>query len=261
MATIQANGIELYYETAGAGEPLLLLHGLGSSTRDWELQIPFFAQHFRVMAVDMRGHGRSAKPPGPYSVPLFAQDVVGFLDAMGETAVHVIGISMGGMIAFQLAVEAPHLIKKMVIVNSVPELAPRNLKEKLQIWQRYAIIRLMGMRRMGEFLSKRLFPKPDQADIRARFVSRWAENDQRAYLAATQGLVGWRVTDRLGEIACPTLMISADEDYWPVAEKEAYMARIKDGRFVVFTDSRHATPIDQTERFNQTVLDFLQDKE
>ncbi len=260
MATIQVNGIELYYEVSGDGEPLLLLHGLGSSTRDWELQTPVFAEHFQAITVDMRGHGRSAKPPGPYSVPLFAQDTAMVLQELGVTAVRVVGISMGGMIAFQLALDFPQLIKKMVIVNSMPELVPRTLKEKFQIWQRYAITRIMGMRRMGEFLSQRLFPKPEQAEFRERFAERWAQNDQRAYLTATKALAGWSVTERLGEIGCPTLVIAADEDYWPVAAKEAYTAQIPDGRLVIFEDSRHVTPIDQTQRFNQTVLHFLQEK-
>ena len=72
MPTQRANGIDIYYEMAGQGEPLLLLHGLGSRSDDWQLQMPAFAARYCVVAADMRGHGRSAKPPGPYSVPLMA---------------------------------------------------------------------------------------------------------------------------------------------------------------------------------------------
>ncbi len=79
MPKIRVNNVELYYETAGEGEPLLLLHGLGSSVRDWERQIPEMAQSYRVIACDVCGHGRSEKPPGPYSMPQFARDTADLL--------------------------------------------------------------------------------------------------------------------------------------------------------------------------------------
>ena len=84
MPTQRANGIDIYYEMAGQGEPLLLLHGLGSRSDDWQLQLPAFAARYCVVAADMRGHGRTAKPPGPTSVPMMAADVLGLLDALGR---------------------------------------------------------------------------------------------------------------------------------------------------------------------------------
>ena len=75
MPIVNLEAISLYYEEHGAGEPLLFLHGLGSDGRSWEYQRDVFAQQFRVILVDVRGHGRSAKPPGPYSVPQFAADI------------------------------------------------------------------------------------------------------------------------------------------------------------------------------------------
>ena len=74
MSTIRVNGVELYYEIHGDGEPVLLIHGLGSSTRDWDLQVDALAKHFRAITFDVRGHGRSEKPKQRYSVKLFADD-------------------------------------------------------------------------------------------------------------------------------------------------------------------------------------------
>ncbi|MFQ5399591.1 MAG: alpha/beta fold hydrolase [Anaerolineae bacterium] len=257
MPEIRVRDITMYYEERGRGRPLLLLHGLGSSVRDWELQMPVFSRQYRVIAVDMRGHGRSAKPKGPYSLPMFAADTAEFIRRLALAPVHVVGISMGGMIALQLAVDAPELLKSMALVNCGPELVPRTFKEKLQVQQRMLITRIMGMRRMGEFLAPRLFPKPDQATLRQLIAERWAKNDRRAYLASLRALVGWSVAAQLSQIACPTLVVAAEEDYTPITVKEAYAAEMPNARLHVIEDSRHATPIDQPEQFNQVVLAFL----
>lgn len=257
MPTIRTKEVKLYYEELGTGEALLLLHGLGSSTADWALQMEPLAQHFRVIAVDMRGHGRSDKPPGPYSIPMFADDVSTVLQVLEIPAAHILGISLGGMVAFQLAVSYPEMVKSLIIVNSVPSMVVNNFVDRWQLWQRLAIVELMGMRRMGEYLAPRLFPKPEQDDLRQEIVQRWAQNDKRAYLAATRSFVGWDVTNQLAAISCPALVISAEEDYWPLADKEAYTAQIPNARLLVIEDSRHATPVDQPEIFNTAVLDFL----
>jgi pimeloyl-ACP methyl ester carboxylesterase len=257
MPTLQLHDIRLYYEVAGQGDPVVFIHGLGSSARDWEYQVPFFAPRYRVVVFDVRGHGRSDKPPGPYSVPLFAQDAAALIRALEAAPAHVVGISMGGMIALQLAVDEPALVRSLVVVNSGPELVVRTFRERLMILQRFLIVRLLGMRKMGEVLSQRLFPRPDQAPLRQMFVERWAENDPRAYREAMRALVGWSVADRLGDIRCPTLVIASDQDYTPVSAKEAYVARMLNARLVVIPDAHHAVTVERPEEFNQALLDFL----
>jgi 3-oxoadipate enol-lactonase len=256
MPSLPSNGINLYYETQGEGESILFIHGLGSSTRDWEYQVPELSRRYRVITFDLRGHGQSEKPPGPYSMPMFAADAVGLLQALGLASVHVVGLSLGGGVAFQLALDAPRMVKTLVILNSGPEMVLRSFKQRMAIWQRLAIVRMMGMRKMGEVLSQRLFVKPEQAAMRDTFVNRWAENDKAAYLAALRALIGWSVTARLGEITCPTLVVSADHDYTPVAFKEAYSARIPQAKVVTIADSRHVTPLDQPQELNRVLLEF-----
>ena len=256
MPKLHVQGIDLHYITAGQGQPVLLLHGLGSSARDWEFQFPAFSERYQVVAVDTRGHGESSKPPGPYSLPLFASDVAGLIKALEIAPAHVLGISMGGMIAFQMAVSAPELVSSLVIVNAAPELIVRTFRERLNLIQRQLIVRLLGMRRMGEVLGGRLLPKPDQEELRRVFADRWAENDPKAYRETMKALVGWSVADQLGDIRCPVLVIAAENDYTPVALKEAYIKRMPSAKLVVIEDSTHATPVDQPEKFNRAVLDF-----
>jgi pimeloyl-ACP methyl ester carboxylesterase len=257
MPKIHVGDINLYYEIIGQGEPVLFIHGLGSSTRDWELQVEPFSKAYQVIVYDVRGHGVSDKPSGPYSIPLFAKDAIELIKSLEIAPVHIVGISMGGMIGFQLAVDAPELIKSLVVVNCGPERIVKTIKHRIQFFQRQFIVRILGMRKMGKVLSKRLFPKEGQEEIRNIFVERWAENDPRAYRESLKAIVGWSVMDRLEVIGCPVLVIAAVEDYTPVETKVRYVKEIPHGELVVIEDSRHATPADQPEAFNQVLMDFL----
>lgn len=107
MAWFDHEGCSLHYEEYGHGTPLVLIHGLGSSSQDWELQIPVLARHYRLVVVDVRGHGRSDKPRERYSIQGFTYDLIALFEHLDLPPAHVVGLSMGGMIAFQLAVDEP----------------------------------------------------------------------------------------------------------------------------------------------------------
>lgn len=257
MPKLLVNDIEQYYESRGQGSPLLLIHGLGSSTQDWEMQVAYFSKFYQVITYDVRGHGRSDKPPGPYSVPLFAADIIALMRELHLGPLNIVGISMGGAIAFQMSIDAPDLINSMVIVNFTPELIMRTFKERMTLWLRTMIVRVLGMRKMGQVLSDRLFPKPEHEELRKRFTNSWAKNDKRAYLNSLNALVGWSVADRLNEIDCPVLVIASDEDYTPVATKEAFIGKIKSAELVVIDDARHAVIVERPDEFNQVLHGFL----
>tara|TARA_R110001592_G_scaffold35495_3_gene120724 strand:+ start:7240 stop:8052 length:813 start_codon:yes stop_codon:yes gene_type:complete len=257
MAYLQLNGCNLHYTDQGEGEPVLLIHGLGSSERDWEYQLPALLPGYRVLCLDMRGHGKSEKPKGGYSVKTFAEDCLAFIAFMQLSKPHIVGISMGGMIAFQLATDRPDVPASLTIVNSGPELIPRHPREYLLVAQRLFFAHVLPLSAIAKGLAKTLFPKSEQQDIRETFESRWLENDRRAYLASLRALVGWGVTDKLDRIICPVLVISADKDYTPVEKKREYVSRLGDARLEVIEDSRHGTPIDQADKFNALLLDFL----
>jgi pimeloyl-ACP methyl ester carboxylesterase len=254
---MQVNDIEIYCEMEGQGEPLLLLHGLGSSSAGWQMQRQAFAAEYQVIMPDIRGHGRSDKPPGPYSMALFASDIVALLDTLDVPAVHIVGLSLGGMIGFQMAVDQPERVRSLTVVNAGPEVVPRTFKERRAIWQRQLLVNLFSMERIAETIGGRLFPEPEQAELRQMAIEGFAANDKAAYKAATGAILGWSVRDRLGEIRCPVLLIASDMDYTPVSAKEAYLAEIPGSRLVVIENSRHAAPIDQYEAFNAAVGEFL----
>ncbi len=257
MPMITVNGLEVFYESRGSGAPVLLVHGLGSSTEDWEPQVSELAREFTVVTYDVRGHGRTGKPAGAYSVSQFASDAAALIGALGLGAVHVVGLSMGGMIAFQLAADHPELVRSLVIVNSGPEMVPRTFKEKLGIVQRRLIVRLMGMRKMGEVLAERLLPGAEHSARREVFVDRWARNDKDAYLRALSALVGWTVTAKLPAITQPVLVVTADQDYTPVAWKQWYTSLMPNATLAVIPESRHMMPVERPQLFHETLVPFL----
>jgi len=257
MPTLRVRDIDMYYEVSGEGPPLLLLHGLGSSTRDWEYQVPVLKKKFKVITVDARGHGRSDKPAGPYNVAQFAADMAEFIRMMKTGPLHVVGLSMGGVIAFQLAVDYPDLVRSMCIVNAGPELLLPRLQDKFMLFTRLFIVRVLGMRMTGRKLAGEMFPHKHQEEFKKKLIDRWAENDKGAYLDTVKALVGWSVAGRIGRITCPVLVVRGELDDTPLEVTDAQLARMPNAKKVVIKDSRHATPVDSIDEFNRLLMEFL----
>jgi pimeloyl-ACP methyl ester carboxylesterase len=257
MPDLRIHQMVLHFETSGRGPPLLFIHGLGSTAQDWEPQIQEFSKTHQVIAFDLRGHGQSSKPPDPYSIPLFASDAAELLQALKIESAHVVGLSLGGCVAFQLALDFPSLVRSLVIVNSAPEFVRRSFKTRLEVWRRTASVRWRGLRRMGERMGARLLPRPEHVALRATFVERFAQNDPQAYLNSLKALIGWNVTDRLGSIQCPVLVVASEHDYTPLAFKEKYARRMPAARLVVIPNAHHAVPLEQPEQFNAVLAKFL----
>jgi pimeloyl-ACP methyl ester carboxylesterase len=242
-------GIGLYYEVTGSGEPLVFVHGLGSSTRDWEYQVPFFSPKYKVITVDLRGHGKSDKPKAPYSIPMFAKDIAGLIKNLDLKDVNIVGISLGGAIVMQLTINYPELIKNLVVVNSsAAVMDPNALKETIN--SRTEIIKNEGMEGMGRTLASVLFIKPDQEESRKKVIKRWAENDADAYISSLSSLNGFNIKNHLNTIKCPTLIVTSDEDYTPVSIKEEYAKLIPNSRVYVVNDARHALTMERPKEFN-----------
>jgi 3-oxoadipate enol-lactonase len=257
MPSAKINGIDLHYEVRGDGPPVLFLHGLGSSLRDWEDQIRVLKDRYQCIAYDARGHGQSGKPGGRYTPAMHSADAVALLDHLNIRTAAVIGLSMGGMIAFQMAVDAPERLTSMVIINSGPYVPSGTLKERLAILQRLVLFQVMSMRKIGETIGKRLFPEPDQGELRELFAARWAENDKRAYMDATRGLIGWSVMQHVPSIRIPTLVLTGDLDYTPLELKQAFIAKMPNAELVVLAGARHAMNMDRADEVNAALDKFL----
>ena len=259
MPLVSVNGVVLHYADVGVGDVVLLIHGLGSSSADWELQLPVLTPRYRVIAVDLRGHGQSSKPVGPYSLEMFAGDVAALIDALDIGACHVVGLSLGAMTTLELAASRPDIVRSAVVVNSGPDFIPRTLKEKAMVWQRLTLVRSVGLHRLGQLVANRTLPDGDQVELSERVASVIADNDKGAYLASMNAIVGWSVVDRLDQIASPMLVVASELDYTPVESKRSIVDQAQDARMTVVPDARHLLPIEKPEEFNLILKDFLAD--
>lgn len=257
MPMIMLDNLNVSYHIDGQGVPLLFIHGLGSSSRDWENQLPFFQDHYQIITYDLRGHGKTDKPKAPYTIPLFANDAAQLCQALVQQPIHVIGHSLGGMISFQLALDFPDLVRSLTIINSAPAVIFPSFLTQLSFLLRRFSVKLFGMRHLSKNLANHLFPKPEQQPMRDVFISRWLENDPHAYINTLKAFKGWNVMPRLSSLQCPTLIMTADDDYTPVAFKEYYTKLIPQAELIVIKDSKHLSPIDQPMAVNQALFQFL----
>ena len=251
------NGIRINYEVQGEGEPLLFIHGLGSSQLDWEEQVGKFREQFKVITLDLRGHGQSEKPRGKYTMALFAKDVIALMDHLGIEKTHLVGHSLGGMVAFEIATKKPERLLSLCILNSVPEINIFSWSTIKSYFQRQVLLNTLGMRGMAEIMSRKLFPYPKQRDLRRKLVKRFSKNDKRTYNSSLLALKGWSVYDDLHRISVPVLVVNAEFDYWPLEEKQEWMEKIPNVTSVVIEDSRHVTNFDQPQAFNEALMGFL----
>ncbi|OGS35440.1 MAG: hypothetical protein A2293_10055 [Elusimicrobia bacterium RIFOXYB2_FULL_49_7] len=258
MPSLCLNGTSLYYEELGTGVPLVLLHGLGSSSQDWRLQCRQLSDRYRVIAPDMRGHGRSVLSKTGYSIPQFARDVQALFDVLQLEKAHVVGLSMGGAIALEFTLTFPERVERLILVNTLPDFTPHSLLDYGRVFFRFSLLTLFGMKGWSRFLSKRLFPHPEQKALRKGFVEKFSKNDPTVYRAVQSALFVWNVEARLPEIGCPVLVLASDHDYWSVERKAAYTACFKNGQLRVVENSAHAMPVDQPERFNTLLRGFLE---
>jgi pimeloyl-ACP methyl ester carboxylesterase len=211
MPLAAVNHIELYYETHGGGAPLVVLGGLGTDLSELGMLTGPLADRYRVIAVDNRGAGRSAKPPGPFSIEEMAEDVAELLAHLGVPRAHVLGVSLGGRIAMALALAHPDRVRRLVLVST----APRAVGTRWRVRLGMRVATLPGLR--GRY------PQPRRA-LRAQFD------------ASTR----FDCTDRLGDIRAPTLIVHGRSDrVAPVALAEVMRAGIPDARLVLLDGGHH----------------------
>lgn len=249
--------IEMHFEEAGQGPPLVLLHGLGGSSRDWEFQIPYFARRYRVLAPDLRGFGDSSRGRGPINVARHAGDVNALLDARGIERCVLAGHSMGGAVAQQFTLDHPRRVERLIIANSVPSFRPRSARHYLEFLYRLLVMGLLGPARLAKIGAWRTYPAPEQAAQRARAIARGARNSRRNYLAALRALSRWSIIDRLDELQLPVLVAASEHDYFGHEETVKFAHALPRARLHVFKGAHHGLPSEFPDEFNAVVERFL----
>lgn len=254
----EVNGVSTYVERSGCGHPVVLIHALGTSLRSWDPIVPVLSKHYEVVAYDYRGHGRTETPAGDCSVPLLAQDLRDLLGRLGLRRVHVVGLAVGAMIAQQAAVDYPGLVSALVLADTRSEIDASGAHYNER---RADMVESAGMRAAADTTIERAFA-PGFAERRPEaltsFRGEFLACDPHGYASVSRGLSTFRVTERLPEIACPTLLLVGEADrLCPPSAAEAMQGRIPRARVEILPGVGHFSAIEAPEEFADHVLAFL----
>ena len=244
--------------SAQADAPVvLLLHGLGSCGEDWGLQVPALREDYSLVLPDLRGQGRTTMPPGWPGIRDLAADVRSLLDELALSSVHVVGLSLGGAVALQLAADDPRRVRSLTAVNTFARL--RVVRGAARRGAERTWLAATGrMAELGRRVALGLFPEEGQEAFRQAAAERLAKNRPANYLRLLMAVWRFDLRPRLAEIRAPTLVVAGDLDATvPMACKLELAREILGARLQVFPGSRHVTPLDHSREFNTCLLEFL----
>jgi pimeloyl-ACP methyl ester carboxylesterase len=274
MTTAKVGDVELYYEQHGEGEPLVLIMGLAADSQAWLFQVPEFSKRYRTVTFDNRGVGRSSKPPGPYSIAGMADDTARLMDALDIPRAHVVGVSMGGMIAQELALRHSERVKGLVLGCTFAAIDGEITETRdASITQLGGAIGADGSLQIDAasidpmMFMQQLLPRVFNPDYLQRELPtliqlfsgalQWGFS-MEAILAQAEAAMGHDCTTRLGDISSPTLVITGDSDLLiPPRSSEKIASKIPGARLVKIPGGSHGFNFETPDVFNRHVLDFL----
>jgi pimeloyl-ACP methyl ester carboxylesterase len=266
MPKVHANGINIYYEIHGSGDPLILINGLGYDLWMWHKMVPGLAEHFQMIVFDNRGVGQTDKPEGPYTAQMLADDTAGLLEALGISQAAVLGHSMGGFVAQALVLSRPELVSRLILSatnfggpNHIP-VTPEALAV-LTDMEADPIERL----RRGIAVST----TPGFAETHPEIVDEWVahrvENPilpqpYQAQIAIGMALQAKEASfeHRLKNVQVPTLiMFGADDKVVPPGNAELLAREIPDSTIKILPQAGHFYPFDATDAAVAAIVEFL----
>jgi pimeloyl-ACP methyl ester carboxylesterase len=264
MPTVQANGIGLYYEVQGTGEPLVLIPYLAADQACYAFQVAEYAKHFTCFTVDLRGAGLSGKPEGEYSTELFADDIAGFMQAAGIESAHVAGVSLGAATSMWLAAKHPERVRTLGLHSPWTRSDPF-LQTVVGGWR----VMASALGDVAEMVITGIFPwcftpelyaaRPEYIDSLAAFVRSRPMAPVEAFLRQSGAVLTHDAVAALSNIQAPTLLTFGRHDQVTSTRfAEPLMAGIKAAELVVFEGCAHAAIYQDVEGFNERTLAFLQ---
>jgi len=255
---VDVNGVRLFVMDRGRGRALVFLHGLGWDHTLWRGVTQAFSEQYRVIAGDTRGHGRSTKPDGPYTIPLFATDWFAALKNLRVQQACLIGLSQGGMIAQTLAVEHPEIVAALVLVSTSCRSDPAAY-EKLEARIRAAKTEgpVAAARLAAQSVFSRAFMEA-QPDAVEEFVQWRADMNQEALVHATRAGYGFDISSRLVAIQVPTLVVYGEEDVLtPPSVVRSVASHIPGAELVSIPGAGHMIPVEKAGEFELALDTFL----
>jgi 3-oxoadipate enol-lactonase len=254
-------GIDLhFYDLNSSGKStILLLHGLGVCAESWGFQlVPLIETDFRVIAPDLRGFGKTSYPGGANNVKIMANDMVYLLDHLQLGSCHVMGISMGGAVSLQLALDNPGRVDSLILVNTFAKLRPHRISSWFFYSVRFLLAHILGIQPQAQFVSKKLFPDPDQLPYRDIFYEQISQANPRAYRSMMRSFITFDLSGRLKDLNIPVLVITGSRDaIVPQETQEELSKAIPMVDHEVIQDAGHAVTVEKPDEFNRIMHNFL----
>jgi 3-oxoadipate enol-lactonase len=239
--------------------PVLLLHGLGADGESWYYQIQALIESgLRPIVPDLPGFGASPAPRYRWTIRSVAKELADLLSNLTNAPVDVVGISLGGAIAQQLALDTPEKVRNLVLVNTFACLRPERANEWVYLLRRFAIASLRGANAQAQAVAWRIFPGAGQADLRQILVDKIQHADPKVYRSAMRSLALFDVRRKLKNIRMPVLVITSQNDTTVPLVNQAVLVRGISGAVqILIPDANHAVIADQPDLLNQALLSFL----
>ncbi len=254
----------IHHTVIGDGPPVVLLHGgTGSSESYWSSQVPVLGEHFRLILMDHRGFGESDYE-GEFSIPACAGDLAALLDELEVESASIVGLSLGGAIALQFALDRPERVRRLVLADSFSGVFTEHFRRFIN----FALIESIqqgGHDLMFELNLLFAFSERYVGEHASEFEEQkaaWRAMDVERYVESLRAIRDWSVDDRLGEIEAPTLVLWGTED---IEVPRVYSQRLVDGLphavLSLIDGAGHKSCADRPEAFNKAVLAFLKDRD
>ena len=259
-------GEKIYYETAGQGDALLLVHAGFVDSRMWDAQFAFFARFCQVIRFDMRGYGRSDPAQGPV---VRRNEIVSLMKHLGIAKAVLVGCSMGGAMVLDFALEHPDMAKALVLVSTAPGGFELQGEPPPGLWEMISALQQNDLQRASELQIQLwvdgMYRKPDQVDPQVR--QRAAEMNRIPVANQTYLKVDMQplqpldppAANRLKEVQIPTLVIAGALDHPEILRAADYLAQeLPSAKKRILPSSAHLPNMEQPDAFNQAVFDFFQ---
>jgi 3-oxoadipate enol-lactonase len=263
MPTVQANGIDIYYEVQGEGEPMVLIPYLAADQACYAFQVAEYAKHFTCFTVDLRGAGLCSKPEGAYTTELLAEDIAAFMQAADVERAHIFGLSLGAAAGMWLAARHPARVKSLSL-HSAWDRSDPFLRVVAESWR----IMARGLGSVTEMVIAGIFPwcftpelyaaRPEYIDSLADFVRGRPMPPVDAFLCQSEAVLGHDARGALGAIQAPTLITYGRHDACTSTRFAGPLSEgIKGSEVTIFEDCAHAPIYENVEEFNSRTLAFL----
>ena len=263
MSYTTANGLRIYYEQHGQGEPLLLIRGLGSTCEGFKEQIVGLAPQFKVIAFDNRCVGRSDQPQRTFTIADMADDTAALLDAIEVGSAHVFGVSLGGMVAQELALRHPHKVRRLVLActHAGPRTAVRSPNWAVSIFNESRDLpREKALKYSIPILFARKTVEEDPRLVEEALAVMASNNQPKSsYLLQLGAVMQHDTYERLPQISHTTLVMTGTEDVLiDPANSRLIAGRIPGAQLVEFPETGHVFFTEKADEVNRTLIKFLQ---